>query len=122
MKRILCVLLIACSLFGLVGCSSDSDVWVRYPHEYTGIVEFRVANKRHPVYYVNCTPKGNTSVFGELHIDSYDVHGENIEFKSFMMQNLGKIVKIKVNVITREGNDHDASYGSFEIVEWEVVE
>lgn len=123
-KKILYILIIVCSLLS-VRCSSNN--FVEYPHEYVGIVEQYVKTssvviggyargRGKIVYQVNCSK--NDSAFNKIIFNQKD-GDENFEL--FLMENVGKKVKIKVNVITREGNDHEASYGSFEIIDYEVI-
>lgn len=129
MKKIICLLMLLSSLV-VTGCVNDAE-FVRYPHEYTGIVETRIRNSsirmsqyyHHQlidvIYQADCTPEENTSIFNRIIFDEFD--GDN-NFKSFLRQNVGKKVRIKVDVIVREGRDHEASYGTFEITDYEVIE
>ena len=125
MKKILSILIIGCMLLS-VGC--DNKEFVKYPHEYEGIVETRiksngvvvgrryVSNNAKIIYQVDCSK--DNSVFDKIIFNGND--GDK-DFELFLAQNIGKKIRIRVNVITREGNDHEASYGTFEIVDYEVI-
>ena len=116
--------MIGCSLLS-AGCSLNN--FVEYPHEYVGIVEQRIrtsgvviggytTGRGKIIYQVDCSK--DDSAFNKIIFNQKD-GDENFEL--FLIENVGKKVKIKVNVITREGNDHEASYGSFEITDYEVI-
>ena len=125
MKKILSMLIVGCMLLS-VGC--DNGDFVAYPHEYEGIVETRIksngvvvgsrytSNNAKIIYQVDCSK--DNSGFNKIIFNSND--GDE-DFKMFLMQNVGRKVKINVNVITREGDDHEASYGTVEIINYEVI-
>ena len=126
MKKTLQALIISCSLLSMVGCNKNE--FIEYPHEYTGIIETRVktsgvviasryvTGNGKVIYQVDCSK--DNSAFNKIIFNQND--GDE-EFKIFLMQNVGKRVKVKVNVIAKKGCDHEASYGTFEITEYEVI-
>lgn len=127
MKEILCCLILVCTI--LVSGCSDNRKFVEYPHEYMGIVETRVRTSGvvigryvhgngKVIYQADCSPS-DSNAFENIIFDQND--GDE-DFALFLSQNVGRKVKINVNVIAREGYDHEASYGTFEIVNYEVIE
>lgn len=125
MKKILSMLMVIGMLLSVVGC--EEVEFVEYPHEYMGIVEIKVkssgvrmgnyvSSSGKVKYQVDCSK--DNSAFNRIIFTQSD--GDE-DFKLFLAQNVGRKVKIKVNVIAQEGEDHEASYGTFEIVDYEVI-
>lgn len=110
MKKTIAIFMIMLCVFSITGCEREYE---RFRHEYEGVVGIKARKQigSHIVriiHYVDC---------GDVTFDKYD--GDE-EFETFLMQNLGKKVKITVDVIAKE--DHEASYGTYEIISYEVIE
>ena len=109
MKKIIAICMIILCLFSVIGCEREVQ---RYRHEYTGVVRVKARRQTgsmiRMIYYVKC----DNVIFNDYEGDE--------EFEKFLMQNLGKEVRITVDVLSVE--DHEASYGNFEIISYEEVE
>lgn len=108
MKKIIAICMIMLCLFSIAGCEREVE---RYRHEYIGVVRMKARRQTgrmiRVIYYVDC----DNVIFNDYEGDE--------EFEMFLMQNLGRKVKLTVDVLSVE--DHEASYGNFEIIKYEII-